>query len=50
MYSKTTNGIKVTALPLYQVDLDAGGRMAIKSLRAGVPCGSTTWKVLPDLL
>jgi hypothetical protein len=42
--------VKERDLPLYQVDLDAGGRMAIKSLRAGIPCGSTTWKVLPDLL
>jgi hypothetical protein len=42
--------VKERDLPLYQVDLDAGGRMAIKSLRAGVPCGSTSWKVLPDLL
>jgi hypothetical protein len=42
--------VKERDLPLYQVDLDAGGRMAIKSLRAGAPCGSTSWKVLPDLL
>jgi hypothetical protein len=42
--------VKDRDLPLYQVALDAGGRMAIRSLRAGVPCGSTTWKVLPDLL
>lgn len=41
--------VKERDLPLYQVDLDAGGRMALKSLRAGVPCGSTSWKVLPDL-
>ncbi len=37
-------------LPLFQVDLDASGRMVIKSLKAGSPCGSTYWKPLPDLL
>ena len=42
--------VKDRDLPLYQVDLDAGGRMVVKSLRAGVPCGSTTWNVLGDLL
>jgi hypothetical protein len=42
--------VKSSDLPLYQVDLDAGGRMVLKSLRAGVPCGSTTWNVLGDLL
>jgi hypothetical protein len=42
--------VKDRDLPLYQVDLDAGGRMVLKSLRAGVPCGSTTWNVLGDLL
>jgi hypothetical protein len=35
-------------LPLYQVDLDAAGRMVIKSLPAGVPSGSTTFKVLGE--
>jgi hypothetical protein len=42
--------VKERDLPLYQVDLDAGGRMLVKSLRAGVPCGATTWNVLGDLL
>jgi hypothetical protein len=42
--------VKDGDLPLYQVDLDAGGRMVMKNLRAGVPCGSTTWSVLGDLL
>jgi hypothetical protein len=41
--------VKERDLPLYQVDLDASGRMVWKSLRAGVQCGSTTWKVLGDL-
>jgi len=42
--------VKERDLPLYQIDLDAGGQMVIKTLRAGIPCGSTNWKVLPDLL
>jgi hypothetical protein len=42
--------VKDFDLPLYQVDLDAGGRMVLKSLRAGVPCGSTTWDVLGNRL
>jgi len=42
--------VKDRDLPLYQVDLDAGGQMVVKNLRAGVPCGSTTWNVLGDLL
>ena len=42
--------VKDRDLPLYQVDLDGGGRMVIKSLRAGAPSGSTSWKVLGDLL
>ena len=42
--------VKDRDLPLYQVDLDAGGRMVIRSLRAGVACGTTTWDVLGDLL
>jgi hypothetical protein len=33
-------------LPLYQVDLDAGGGMVLKTLQAGVACGSTKWNVL----
>jgi hypothetical protein len=41
--------VKDRDLPLYQIDLDAGGRMVVKSLRAGVPAGSTTWKVFGDL-
>jgi hypothetical protein len=35
-------------LPLYQVDLDATGRMVIKSVSAGVATGSTTYKVLGE--
>ena len=42
--------VKDSDLPLYQVDLDADGRMVLKTLRAGAPCGSTTWNVLGNLL
>jgi len=42
--------VKARDLPLYQVDLDASGRMVIKSLPAGIRCGSTVWKVFEDLL
>jgi hypothetical protein len=42
--------VKDHDLPLYQIDLDAGGQMIVKSLRAGFPCGSTKWNVLGDLL
>ena len=41
--------VKDRDLPLYQVDLDAGGRMVLKSLKAGAPCGSTKWNVLENL-
>jgi hypothetical protein len=41
--------VKDRDLPLYQVTLDRG-RMVLRSLPAGVRCGSTTWKVLEDLL
>jgi len=42
--------VKDRDLPLYQVDLDASGRMVTKSLRAGEACGSTTWSVLGNWL
>jgi hypothetical protein len=42
--------VKDRDLPLYQVDFDGSGRMVLKTLRAGVPSGSTTWNVLGDLL
>jgi hypothetical protein len=38
--------VRESDLPLYQVDFDSGSQMVIKSLKAGVPCGSTYWKVL----
>jgi len=42
--------VKDRDLPLYQVDLDASGQMAAKSLRAGEACGSTKWSVLGNWL
>jgi hypothetical protein len=42
--------VKDRDLPLYQVDLDATGRMNVKSLRAGAPSGRTTWNLLASLL
>jgi hypothetical protein len=42
--------VKQSDLPLYQVDLTAAGEMVMKTVPAGVRCGSTEWKVLGDLL
>jgi len=42
--------VKERDLPLYQVDIEPDGHLVIRSLRAGVPCGSTYWKVVTDLL
>lgn len=42
--------VKESDVPLYQVYVDRRGRMLIRSLRVGMPCGSTAWSVLPDLL
>ncbi|HUI55826.1 MAG TPA: hypothetical protein VLY04_12695 [Bryobacteraceae bacterium] len=42
--------VKERDLPLYQVDVEPDGRLVLRSLKAGVPCGSTYWKVIPDLL
>jgi hypothetical protein len=36
-------------LPLLQLILDQGGRMVVRNLKAGTPCGSTSLKALPDL-
>ena len=36
-------------LPLLQLVLDEGGRMVVRSLKAGTPCGSTSLKALPGL-
>jgi hypothetical protein len=37
-------------LPLLQIVLDQGGRMVVRELKAGIPCGNTSLKALPDLL
>jgi hypothetical protein len=36
-------------LPLLQLVLDPSGRMVVRTLKAGTPCGSTSLKALPDL-
>jgi hypothetical protein len=36
-------------LPLLQLILDESGRMVVRSLKAGTPCGSTSLKALPGL-
>jgi hypothetical protein len=41
--------VKPADLPIYAVDVDGAGRVAITTLKAGEQCGSTRWKVLPDL-
>ena len=41
--------VKEGDLPLLQLVLDAGGRMALRKLKAGLPCGSTSLKALPNL-
>ena len=41
--------LKDRDLPIYKLDLEKG-RMVVRPLKAGEPCGSTFWKALPDLL
>jgi len=41
--------VKERDLPIYQVNVDQAGQVVIRSLKAGNPCGSTSWKALPDL-
>jgi hypothetical protein len=36
-------------LPLLQLVLEPSGRMVVRTLKAGTPCGSTSLKALPDL-
>jgi hypothetical protein len=36
-------------LPLLQLILDHDGRMVVRNLKAGTPCGSTSLKALPGL-
>jgi hypothetical protein len=40
--------VRESDLPLYQVDLDENGKMVLKDLKAGVPCGSTDWDILSE--
>ena len=42
--------VKPADVPLYAVDLDESGRIIVRALKAGTVCGSTYWKVLPDLI
>jgi hypothetical protein len=42
--------VRESDLPLYQVDLDENGKMVLKELKAGVPCGSTEWDPLSETL
>ena len=42
--------VRKTDLPLYQVDLDENGKMVLKELKAGVPCGITEWDPLSETL
>jgi hypothetical protein len=42
--------VRESDLPLYQVDLDENGKMVLKVLKAGVPCGSTEWDPLSETL
>jgi len=42
--------VHASDLPLYQVDLDETGKMVLKELKGGVPCGSTEWDPLSDTL
>ena len=42
--------VKPADEPLYAVDLDESGRFIVRALKAGTLCGSTYWKVLPELI
>jgi hypothetical protein len=42
--------VKPADLPIYAVDLDASGKVVVRSLKAGSLCGGTHWKALPDLV
>ncbi|MCU1238103.1 MAG: hypothetical protein JWP63_6070 [Candidatus Solibacter sp.] len=49
---KMQNGVYVVQdrdLPLLQLTLDGEGKMALRPLKAGTPCGSTSLKALPAL-
>lgn len=42
--------VRPSDLPLHAVDVDASGKIVVRDLKAGTLCGSTHWKVLPDLV
>src|ERR1017187_1639011 len=42
--------VQESDLPLYQIDLDENGKMVLKDLKAGEPCGSTEWDPLSETL
>jgi hypothetical protein len=42
--------VKPADLPIYAVDLDDSGHVIVRNLKAGASCGSTHWKVFPDLI
>jgi len=49
---KIQNGyyvVRPTDLPMYQVVMDAEGKLGVRELPAGEPCGIIYWKALPDL-
>jgi hypothetical protein len=41
--------VKRGDLPLYAIDIDGGGRLVMRELKEGVPCGNTSWKLLPPI-
>jgi hypothetical protein len=41
--------VRPADLPMYQVVMDAEGKLGVRELPAGEPCGITYWKALPDL-
>ena len=41
--------VKERDLPLLQLVLEESGRMSIRTLKAGIKCGSTSLRVLPEL-
>ncbi|MGA2145596.1 MAG: hypothetical protein ABSH49_11615 [Bryobacteraceae bacterium] len=42
--------VRPADLPMYQATMDAEGKLGMRELPAGEPCGMTYWKTLPDLL
>jgi hypothetical protein len=42
--------VRPSDLPLYQVTMDAEGKLGVREPPEGEPCGITYWKTLPDLL